>query len=147
MDSVSIPQRPARQFLPSDFNISTWQALTPYFEDLIARSIGNEKDLEKWLADRSELESVISEDLGWRYIRMTCYTDNETYSKSYQDFVENIQPQIAPFADQLNRKLTESPWLSTLESKPGYNILIRNVKKDIELFRDENIPLFTQINT
>lgn len=147
MNSVSIPQRPARHFLPTDFAITIWQEIKPYFDDLAARTLSNESDLQRWLADRSELESVISEDLGWRYIKMTCYTENETYSKSYQDFVENIQPQIAPYADQLNRKLAESPFLTNLESKAGYKILIRNLKKDIELFRKANIPLFTQINT
>lgn len=147
MNSVSIPQRPVRNFLSSDFTVTSWPAIKPYFDNLTARTINTPADLEKWLTDRSELESIISEDLGWRYIKMTCYTDNETYSKSYQDFVENIQPQIAPYADQLNRKLADAKGLSLLEDKPGYKILIRNLKKDIELFRDENIPLFTQINT
>jgi oligoendopeptidase F len=147
MNSVSIPQRPTRHFLPVDFKVTTWQAIKPYFDDLVARSVASTTELEKWLIDKSELESIISEDLGWRYIKMTCYTDNEEYSKSYQDFVENIQPQIAPYADQLNRKLAAAPGLSKLEQQPGYKILIRNLKKDIELFREENIPLFTQINT
>jgi oligoendopeptidase F len=147
MNSVSIPQRPTRHFLPVDFKVTTWQAIKPYFDDLVARSVASTTELEKWLIDKSELESIISEDLGWRYIKMTCYTDNEEYSKSYQDFVENIQPQIAPYADQLNRKLATAPGLSKLEQQPGYKILIRNLKKDIELFREENIPLFTQINT
>jgi len=78
---------------------------------------------------------------------MTCYTDNEEYRKSYQDFVENIQPQIAPLADLLNKKMAASSFLSQLESAQGFKILIRNLRKDIELFREENIPLFTQINT
>ncbi|MBX2897706.1 MAG: M3 family oligoendopeptidase [Cyclobacteriaceae bacterium] len=147
MSSVSIPQRPARKFLPTDFTITNWQALKPYFDDLVSRSVDTTAELEKWLTDRSELESIISEDLGWRYIKMTCYTDNEEYGKNYQDFVENIQPQIAPYADQLNRKLAAAPGLTQLEQQPGYKILIRNLKKDIELFREENIPLFTQINT
>ncbi|MBX2915062.1 MAG: M3 family oligoendopeptidase [Cyclobacteriaceae bacterium] len=147
MSSVSIPQRPARHFLPVDFTITTWQTLKPYFDELLARSVSTTAELQKWLSDRSELESIISEDLGWRYIKMTCYTDNEEYSKSYQDFVENIQPQIAPYADQLNRKLAAASGLAQLEQQPGYKILIRNLKKDIELFREENISLFTQINT
>jgi oligoendopeptidase F len=147
MNSVTIPQRPTRHFLPVDFAVTTWQNLKPYFDELVTRSIDAEKELQKWLADRSELESIINEDLGWRYIRMTCYTDNEEYSKSYKDFVENIQPQMAPYSDQLNKKLAAAPGLSKLEEQAGYKILIRNLKKDIELFREENIPLFTQINT
>lgn len=139
--------RPTRAFLPEDFSVTDWNSLKPFFENLLSRELTDPQALRKWLTDRSELESVISEDMGWRYIKMTCYTDNEAYSKSYQDFVENIQPEIAPVVDQLNKKLAASPFLSQLESEQGFKILIRNLKKDIELFREENISLFTQINT
>ncbi len=139
--------RPNRTFLPEDFMISDWNSLKPFFENLVTRGLPDLQSLRRWLSDRSELESVISEDMGWRYIKMTCFTDNEEYSKRYKDFVENIQPQIAPLADQLNKKMSASPFLIQLESEPGFKILIRNLKKDIELFREENIPLFTQINT
>lgn len=139
--------RPKRTFLPEDFMVSDWNSLKSFFETLLSTEITDLASLRKWLSNRSELESVISEDMGWRYIKMTCYTDNEEYSKSYQDFVENIQPQIAPLADQLNKKMASSPFLAQLEHETGFKILIRNLKKDIELFREENIPLFTQINT
>ena len=147
MTVVEKINRPKRIFLPEDFKVSDWNSLKPFFENLLSRELVDVKLLRKWLSDRGELESVISEDMGWRYIKMTCYTDNEEYTKSYQDFVENIQPQIAPLVDQLNRKLATSPFLTQLEDEPGFKILIRNLKKDIELFREENIPLFTQINT
>ncbi len=139
--------RPKRSFLAEDFTVGDWNSLKPFFENLLSRKVDNLQSLRKWLIDRSELESVISEDMGWRYIKMTCYTDNQEYNKRYQDFIENIQPQIAPLSDQLNKKMAASPFLAELESEPGFKILIRNLKKDIELFREENIPLFTQINT
>src|SRR5690606_9004429 len=104
-------------------------------------------ELKRWFEDRSELESVVSEDLAWRYIRMTCYTENQDYLKAYQDFVQNIQPEIAPVADQLNKKAAASPYLTSLEALTGYDILIRNLKKDIEIFRDKNVPLYTEIST
>ncbi len=147
MPAVEKINRPKRTFLPEDFNVSDWNSLKYFFENLLSQELADLPSLRKWLSDRSELESVISEDMGWRYIKMTCYTDNEEYSKSYQDFVENIQPQIAPLADQLNKKMVASTFLAQLESEPGFKILIRNLMKDIELFREENIPLFTQINT
>lgn len=147
MEAIEKVNRPVRKFLPENFTVADWQSLKPYFDELQERTISDVDSLRKWLSDRSELESVISEDLGWRYIKMTCYTDNETYSKSYQDFVENIQPEIAPISDLLNKKLAASPFLSALEKEQGFGILLRNLKKDIELFRESNIPLFTQINT
>ena len=51
-----------RQFLPEDFKLSTWEAIQPYFEELLKRDLNNKQQLEKWLTDISELEAVISED-------------------------------------------------------------------------------------
>ncbi|MFZ6012543.1 MAG: M3 family oligoendopeptidase, partial [Bacteroidota bacterium] len=145
--AVEIPKRPVRKFLPENFSVSTWEALKPYFDDLLARKLQSLTDLRKWFLDRSELESVISEDLGWRYIRMTCYTENKDYLNAYRDFIQNIQPQVAPVADQLNKKAASSEFLPILGEEKGYDIMIRNLKKEIEIFREENVPLFTEIST
>jgi oligoendopeptidase F len=147
MEVISIPKRPVRRFLPEDFQVSTWESLKPFFEKLLERPISSENDLKQWLRDRSELESVVSEDLGWKYIRMTCYTDKEEYSKAYQDFVQNIQPNAAPYSDKLNKKVLDSEWSKSLENQKGFDLMMRNLKKEVELFREENIPLFTEITT
>jgi oligoendopeptidase F len=142
-----IPVRPSRKFLPEDFSITGFESLTPYTESLLNRNISDRASMEQWLVDRSELESVIAEDLGWRTIRMTCYTDNDQYQQEYQFFIEKIQPELAPVSDELNRKLLAAESLPELEHEQGYDILIRSVRKEVELFRDENVPLFTKINT
>lgn len=138
--------RPVRIFLPESFTVTTWEELKPFFDNLLDRSLSSVAELRKWFADRSELESVISEDMAWRYIRMTCYTENQDYLKAYQDFIQNIQPQIAPVSDQLNKKAAACPYLENLEKAPGFDILIRNLRKEIEIFREENVPLYTEIN-
>lgn len=147
MAVIEIPKRPTRKLLTESFTITTWEALKPFFDNLLERKIESANDLKSWLHDRSELESVISEDMAWRYIRMTCYTENEEYSKAYQDFIQNIQPQIAPVSDQLNKKAAASPFLDLLAKEEGYDIMVRSLKKDIEIFREENVPLYTEINT
>lgn len=146
-EAVQSLQRPARKFLPEDFSLTGWEKLKPFFDDLLNRPLKDRTDLKQWFAHRSELESVISEDLAWRYIKMTCYTENEEYLRRYQDFVQNIQPQIAPVSDQLNRKAAECPHLDSLAQEEGYAILVRNLRKEIEIFREENVPLFTEITT
>ncbi len=147
METLLTIKRPNRKFLPEDFKLTTWQVVEPFFKQLLQREINAIEDLKNWFKDKSELESVIGEDLAWRYIRMTCFTEREDYSKEYQFFVTEIQPQIAPVADQLNKKAASSPFLSQLEKITGFDILIRNLKKEIELFREESIPIFTEINT
>ncbi|MFN7603314.1 MAG: M3 family oligoendopeptidase, partial [Bacteroidota bacterium] len=78
--AIDIPQRPRRTFLPEEFKVTTWGELKPYFEKLLGRAIHSTSELKEWLRHRSELESVISEESGWRYIRMTCYTDKQEYT-------------------------------------------------------------------
>lgn len=146
-ETIDIPKRPVRKFLPENFAVTSWDVLKPYFNNLLERKINSMQDLRQWFLDRSELESVISEDLAWRYIRMTCYTENKDYLQAYQDFIQHIQPQIAPESDLLNKKAAASEFLNTLAKEEGYDILIRNLKKDIEIFREENVPLFTEIAT
>src|ERR1700755_1096774 len=104
MNRVEKIARHERKFLHENFALPDWDGLKPYFDNLLSRGIRSVNDMRNWLKDRSELESIISEDMAWRYINMTRYTENKDYSKHYEDFVVNIQPQIAPVSDQLNKK-------------------------------------------
>ena len=129
-----------RKFLPEDFKVTDWQNLEPYFTELLSRPISSLHDLKNWLQDMSELEAVIGEDAAWRQIRMTCDTENKELEKAFEFFVLEIQPKIQPYGDKLNRKLIENPFIKELDQKEFFTYL-RNVKKSIDLFRPENIPL------
>ena len=145
MESKEIT-KPVRQFLPQEITIDSWAKIETYYKDLEKRSINSIEELKKWLLDRSELEAVLSEDMGWRYIKMTCDTTNEELTKSFTFFVEEIEPNIAPYSNELNKKLVASPYLSQLDEKL-YHIYLRGVKKALEIYREENIPLQTKLST
>jgi oligoendopeptidase F len=134
-----------RYFLPKDFVITKWEDLEPYFKALEERAIGSVTELEQWLKDASELEAVISEDVCWRQIRMTCDTENKELEAAFNFFMMEIQPRIQPYSDKLNRKLVENPFRSQLDTAK-YFTYIRNVKKNIDLFREINIPLQAELN-
>jgi len=137
-------QKLPRLFLPENFTVTTWENLEPYFKNLLDRPIDTRANLEKWLHDMSELEAVISEDACWRQIRMTCDTENKALEEVFVFFVTEIQPKIQPYADKLNRKLVESPYTNALDTKKYFTYL-RGVRKSIELFREENIPLQSEL--
>lgn len=147
MSGASILLKKQRTFLPHDFRITDWESLKPYYENLLNREIYSDEDLSKWFKDRSELESAVDEDAAWRYIRMTCDTLNEDKLKAYTFFVNEIEPQIAPYADKLNRKAVESPFIEAFREKPEYDIAVKLMKKDIHIFREKNVPLKAQIQT
>jgi oligoendopeptidase F len=135
-----------RRFLPNKLKVTSWDVLAPYFNQLVERSINNKHELEEWLKDRSELEAFVSEDLAWRYVKMTCNTEDKELEKAYLFFVTEIEPQISPINDKLNRKLVDCPYIDELD-KDKYFIYLRGIKKEIEIFREANVPLMAEIAT
>ncbi len=75
---------------------------------------------------------------------MTCDTTDSELLQKFQYFATEIEPKIAPYSNDLNKKLVDSEWVDKLDHKK-YFIYLRGVKKSLELFREENIPLQTEI--
>jgi oligoendopeptidase F len=121
--------------------------LKSVFNQLIEQPIQNKEEFTQWLNDISDLESSVSEDLAWRYIRMTCDTTNKDYEAAYLDFVQNIQPELAPLEDQLNRKVVASPFAKEAEQDEAVRIYFRSLRGAIELYREDNIPLQAELST
>src|SRR5688572_27080599 len=142
---AELPQPKPRTYLPADFKLTDWSSILPLFEELKNRTINSREELEQWMLDRSELEAALSEDMAWRYIRMTCNTQDEKISEAFQFFVSEIEPNMAPYDHDLNQKLVDSPYFNQLDHGK-YHIYLRGVKRAIEIFRTENIPLKTEIS-
>jgi len=137
-------QKTPRHFVPKDFVVTDWQNLEPFFKDLLERNIDSKELLEKWLHDLSELEAVVSEDACWRQIKMTCDTEDKTLEAAFNFYCIELQPNIQPYADALNKKLVNHPLTKELDTKQYFTYL-RSVRKNIELFREENIPLQSEL--
>ena len=133
-----------RHFVPADFVVTDWQTLEPFFKALLDRNIESADDLEVWLKDQSELEAVVNEDACWRQIKMTCDTENKELEEAFNFFCMQIQPNIQPYSDALNKKLVNHPLCANLDSKKYFTFL-RSIRKSIELFREENIPIQAEL--
>ncbi|MNJ97603.1 Oligoendopeptidase F, plasmid [compost metagenome] len=132
-----------RTYIPQDLAIK-WENLSPIFEELLHRTINSATELEQWLRDKSELEAALEENFAWRYIKMSCDTANEKLVEDFQYFATEIEPKIAPIANELNKKLVESAHVDELDQQK-YFVYLRAVRKALELFREDNIPLFTEL--
>ena len=143
-NTITIPVRPERKFVSEDLKIDSWGKIEPLFEDLLSRSISTIKELEKWMLDRSELEAVLEEDMAWRYIKMNIDTTDKDLSEKFHFWIKEISPKMAPYSHKLNLKLVDNPFLNDLDSDK-YRIYLRGVKKSIEIFREDNILLFTEM--
>lgn len=138
-------QKLSHKYLPTDFVLTDWASLEPFFKELKERPIDSVANLEAWLMDLSELEACISEDACWRQIKMTCDTTDKSLEDAFTFFCMEIQPKMQPYTDALNRKLIESPYTSALD-QDKYHTYLRAVKKSIELFRTENIPIQAELS-
>ena len=138
-------QKLNHHFLPTDAVLTNWEGLEPYFKTLLAQDLDSVSTLEKWLQNLSELEAFISEDACWRQIKMTCDTTDKSLEESFNFFCMEIQPKMQPYADALNKKLIACPFTADLD-KSAYFTYLRSVKKSIELFREENIPIQAELS-
>ncbi len=133
------------RFVPTDIDFSKPESVAELFKSLDERIIVTLQGFTDWLKDYSELESVLHEELAWRYIRSSCNTADEKAEAEYDFFVSEIEPLIAPWFQKLNQKLIASPFAHELNAEE-YFVFLRSVKNDIALYREENIPLFTKID-
>ncbi|MFY7901233.1 MAG: hypothetical protein ACOVNY_13675 [Chitinophagaceae bacterium] len=138
-------QKQVRSFLPKDFTVTNWENLEPYFKQLLDREIASKSDLELWMKDMSEVEAVVSEDACWRQIKMTCDTTDKVLEEAFTYFCMEIQPKLQPYADALNKKLIASPFIAELDADKYFTYL-RSVKKNIDLFREENISIQAELS-
>ena len=133
-----------REFLPKDLKIETWESIESYFNELKNRKIKSVSDLKVWLKNRSELEAVLEEDLAWRYIKMNCNTEDEALSAHFEKFITEIEPKITEVDFELNKLLNNNPYKNELGGK-AFEIMLRSVKNEIDLFRKKNIPIQAEI--
>ncbi len=143
---MSLPlEKIPRRYLTESFRVENWEGLAPFFSELESRTIDSVGALEQWLRDASELEAVIGEEACWRQIRMTCDTEDPQLAAAFEFFMTQIQPKIQVVGDRLNRKLIDCPWVNELD-KQKYFTYLRNVRKNIELFCEANVPIQAELN-
>lgn len=127
-----------------NLTINSWDDLNPVYSELKNKVFSDISDIENWIKQRSDFGAVISEDVAWRYIKMSCDTTDEEIAKNYEKFVSEIQPEISKVENELNEKLANSELFEKLDEK--YFILKRSLKNEIELFREENIPIKAELD-
>ena len=140
-----LPPYKTRTFVPSGLALDNWMAIEPLYDQLEERIAACESvpDLEEWVLEVSELSAILDEEGSRRYIAMTCHTSNEDAKKGYLDFVENIEPGMKARFFRLSKLFVDHPKRGDLP-KERYEVLDRDWASDVELFREENIPLETE---
>jgi len=126
-------------FVPDGFDATIWENIEPLTNDLMERQLSCSSCIEGLISDSSELAEHISETGALLYIGMTCDTESEEKKESFLDFMSNIRPKLSEFSDALNRRIVNHSSVDDLPSR--YDLMLRGMRTDVEIFRKENIPL------
>jgi oligoendopeptidase F len=141
--------RPSREFprryAASHLMLNSWSDVAPYFDELAERPIQSASQFEDWLLDLSELSALISEEESRRYIAMTCATDDAEAEAAFTRFIEEISPRLKEARDRMNRLIAASPFAEDLQPV-RYEVFLRSCRNAVELFREENVPLETELD-
>ena len=140
-----IPKYQKRSFVPNDADFSDVKTVTGLYEKLYMRAIRSTNELESFVLDRSELDAAVGQYGSILYIYMTCQTDDVKRADAYKAFIETIVPAIKPLEDRLNHKFLKDLEIYGLDEK-RYQVYIRDVKCNTELFVDDNVPLQTKVD-
>ena len=132
------------RFVPASLDATRWENIEPLFRALEAREVRSAPDLERWLTDRSELEAACHEAEANLYISMTCDTDDASASGAFTRFIEDVSPRIKPAAFALDKREADLFARFPLPAE-RYHVLERSTRTAVELFREENVPIQTDL--
>jgi len=128
------------QYLPPDFDVTDANTVQGFLNQLAQDVPASASELETLLLKVSDLQKALSDELSWRYVRMTVHADDDSYADAYNSFYANVFAPTEPLLFQIRKLYYSSPFRKDLP-KEIYAHLDRIVAKDIELFREENVPL------
>lgn len=135
---------PVTDFVPAALDCTRWENLEPLFNALMTRPLRCEQCLEKLLVDRSELSAAAAEAEANLYIQQTRFTEDAAAKKAFLDFVEQVEPKLRKASFDLAKRIVDCEHLDRLDPK-RYGVLIRAMKASVELFREESLPLETEL--
>jgi len=129
-----------RLYFSEELDVSKWENVEIKLKKLESEKIGSADDLIKFLEKVTELSNILNEEQAWRYINMTRFADKPEYEKKFNEFFAGVISKVKPYKFKFNKKFYESPYRKELDEKK-YGHLNKIISNDIELFREENIPL------
>jgi oligoendopeptidase F len=116
----------------------TWPQIDPYFQDLYRRSL-NEDNILEWLNDWSEMSKLLDESYWRLYAATTIDTSNQEVEEKFKRFLDQVRPRGKTAEQKLKKML-----LNSGITPEGYEVPLRDLSAQADLFREENMPLLSE---
>jgi oligoendopeptidase F len=127
---IALPESPAA------FKDATWPDILPYYEDLEQRPL-NQANVESWLADWSQFESLLSEAGALANFAYSCNTADPEAEAAQLRFGTQIGPKAREHRTRLQARLVDLDYV-----RPGLETTVQRFRNQMQLFNEDNVPLF-----
>ena len=134
--SLTLPVLPDS---PSAFAEARLSDILPWYEALAAVPLDAD-GVGPWLAAWSRLEELVTEAAALAMIAYTADTRDPVREAAHLRFSAEIFPQLEEQGVRLARRL-----LDTGYQRPDLDVVLRRFKTQIEIFREENLPIFAEL--
>src|SRR5688572_10995119 len=124
---------------PSAFAKARWADVAPYFDELAAHPL-DAGNMDAWLRAWSTLEELVTEAAARAMIAYTIDTGRAEKEADPLRFSTEVLPRVEERSVELARRLLESG-----HSTPTLETTLARFRTQIEIFRDENVPIFAEL--
>jgi len=123
---------------PAIFMQWDWTQLKPYADELANRLL-IDSTLDAWMEDWSDLNRIISEMFGRLYVATTLDTADQQAQDRFDSFLTGTSLRFRIANQELKKKL-----LASGLQPAGFEIPLRNMRMEVEIYRDENLALLAE---
>ncbi len=128
--------------IPKDVTLATdwsWEQYQPFVQELLDFDL-TQASLETWLTQWTDLACLLQEIRTVLQIATTVNTADQVSEQKLMAFLGNVM-EAAMAADQ---QLKEKFLKSGLQAPAGFEVALKIMQTDAAIFREENLPLFTE---
>lgn len=120
-------------------NYRQWETFEPFYTELLERDVSAENQRE-WLEDWSDLTRFWREVQAYTSIQRTLDTGDDAREAAYLAVVKEVQPHVEKADQALKQRL-----LQLDVTDEDMQIALRNLRSEVELFCEDNLPIRAQL--
>jgi oligoendopeptidase F len=123
---------------PQVFIHWNWSQIKPYADDLAKRPLSS-TNLADWVMDWSDLNRMLSEMFARLWVATTLNTADQKGKNRFNTFLDEVYTPSQAANQVLKQKL-----LASRLQPEGFDIPLRNMRVEAEIYREENLPLLSE---
>ena len=124
---------------PAAFAGASWDDIAPHYEALRDAAL-DAASARDWLAAWSRLDSMVDEAYSLAMVAYTADTQDAEREAVYLRWASTIAPRLHEVRVALGRRL-----LPLGEALPELGLLVREIRTDVEIFREANLPRMAEL--